>query len=309
MSNDDNDFDIENDEVAIEAEESEQDDKQTDEQPKFKYQKPEETEEDYAKRLGWKPKEKWKGEDDGHLSAEDFLKEREDSLAAQKIRNKEVINLNKTIMRQLAEVTKSQNEFRKEQQEKSKREAEFAYRRGVTDAENRLQAAVDDGDSRAAREAAKHLSELEKGYDAVKREQDQRQKNESPYTQEEMALMGEYMEDNPWYNANPELKQKMDKKFVRLMQKGLSVADALEEADDYIQPHVAQNLKPRMKAPLPIVGENSKGADKTQMLNDEYKQAFKDFMGYFDGASDADKADAKKEFFKDLPKEAYRRTR
>lgn len=290
-----------------ESEEDDSDDEDEESKPKFKYQKANESEEDYAKRLGWKPKEKWKGGEDGHLSAEDFLKEREDSVIAHKVRNKEMSSLNKAMMQQLAEIKITQQQQIKQQNEREKQMTELAYKRGLQDAKKRLKEAVSEGDNEAADQASDQIADIEKGYEKVKGDWKKQEEQQPIISAADQAILNEYIADNTWYSTNAEMRTKIDKKFMRLRSKGLSIPDALEESDDYIQVFIATLGKPRMKAPPSIAGEGRGSKAPEDNLTDEYKQGLKDFMEFFDDASKEDRAEAKAQYLSNLGKDAYRR--
>jgi len=138
---------------------------------------PVEAVEDKARRLGWRPKEEFKGDEERWIDADTFVKRGEEILpivqANNKALEKEVANLKKTLKEFSAHHTKVEQR---------------AYQAALRDLEARQAAAVEANDLGEVREITRELAELGKEV--------------APGPTEDPALT-DWKDDNPWFGKDP----------------------------------------------------------------------------------------------------------
>jgi hypothetical protein len=110
-----------------------------------------------AKRLGWVPKEEFKGDPDKHRSAEEFLERGEQMLPFLKRDNDKLHQSMTKLERQLAEQAQTFTKF----VEFSSKAEERAYNKAKADLEAKLDGAIETADVAGARQVRKELAEHE----------------------------------------------------------------------------------------------------------------------------------------------------
>lgn len=138
---------------------------------------PVEAVEDKARRLGWRPKEEFRGDETRWIDADTFVKRGEEVLpiiqANNKALEKEVANLKKTL-----------KEFSAHHSQVEQR----AYKAALRDLEARQAAAVEANDLGEVREITREIADL--GREAA------------PTNREDPALT-DWKDENPWFGKDP----------------------------------------------------------------------------------------------------------
>lgn len=159
-----------------------------------------------AKRMGWTPKEKFKGDPDRWISAEDFVARGENELPILRERNRtldrrlenterELSGLKTTMGEQTAVLTEFRDFARKGE------ERAFTRAKAELEAQHRRQVAAADVDGADA--TRRELVELETTKPAAKPADPLKDKTTTPQVHPEVL---EFVEREPWFNADDEMR-------------------------------------------------------------------------------------------------------
>lgn len=213
--------------------------------------------ESYAKVQGWAPKERWRGNPDDWISAEEFVNRGKEFQSTLKQKNQ---SLEKRLQEQedaLARFTT----FSTKMAEKGKQDAIDQIRR------EQKEALEDDDDKR--------YNELEERKEKVREDF----KVEAPVaTQQEPLEVTQFKRDNPWFDSDPMMRDYAIKYCD--LNAGLPIAQQLEGAKKYIVESFPQKFQnARRQAPTVVnrgsapTGKQSKGAKWTDLSDSEQRLA------------------------------------
>lgn len=141
-----------------------------------------------ARKMGWTPKDEFKGDPNHHIDAETFY-----------TRAVEFMPIAKATIKKLSNKIDQMEREQKKASEFFSKSEERAYHRALEDLRAKQEAAVESGDIEAFRAADKEADKLrsEMGKPAIdKPEVDEKERATS---------FGEWMEANPWYVMNEKL--------------------------------------------------------------------------------------------------------
>lgn len=174
-----------------------------------------------AKRLGWVPKDEFKGDPERHRSAEEFLERGQNLLP---ILQRDNERLHRTVDRLEKRMTEQLAVFSEFQQHSEKAE-ERAYKRAKAELEAKRDAAIQSADVDGARQAQRELDALTEDKPAPKPEA---RREEKPAVD---PVFASWMDENPWFNKDPELHGAAVKIYGVLEREkpGVAAAELLAE--------------------------------------------------------------------------------
>jgi len=178
-----------------------------------------------ARRLGWVPKEEFKGDPDKHRSAEEFLERGETILPILQRDNKRLHDGFNKLEKELRETRESAAGV----EELVRKQAEREYKKTLRDLERKLDAAIETADVTQARQIRAEITELQTGEPAPKREQKPIGEPDKPAVDPEIQS---WINDNDWFNKSAALRSYMSEEFGDLEKRnpGATKAEILAEA-------------------------------------------------------------------------------
>lgn len=147
-----------------------------------------------ARRLGWRPQEEFKGPADKWIDAEQFVQKGREILPIVQANNKA---LEKTVRDQAAKIAEMSQTLTEAKEFFGKAEKR-AYEAAVRDIESRLDAAVDAGDTAAARAITKEATDLAEEMKAAPKAADPNAGIAS--------ARDAWIAENPWFENDPDLR-------------------------------------------------------------------------------------------------------
>lgn len=152
-----------------------------------------------ARRLGWVPKEEFRGDPDKHRSAEEFLRRGEEILPILQRDNKRLHENFGKVERELKETRETLQSFAEFTQKNAERE----YKKSLRELEARLDAAIETADVSQARQLRKEIAELDGGPPAPKPKPEPVGEPDKPAVDPEVQT---WIEANPWFNNSASLR-------------------------------------------------------------------------------------------------------
>lgn len=165
-----------------------------------------------ARRLGWVPKEEFRGDPDKHRSAEDFLKRGDEILPLLQRDNKRLHEGFGKIEKELKETRETLQSFA----EFAAKGEERAYKRAKAELETKLDQATELADVPQARQIRREIEELDGGRTAPKPKPDPVGEPDKPETNPEIAA---WIEREEWFNRSKELRESAILEFSYLEKK------------------------------------------------------------------------------------------
>jgi hypothetical protein len=162
-----------------------------------------------ARRLGWVPKEEFRGDPDKHRSAEDFLKRGEEILPILQRDNKRLHENFGKVEKQLKETQETLQTY----SEFAKKAAEREYKKSLRELEAKLDAAIELADVSQARQLRKEIAELDGGDPAPKPKPEPVGEPDAPKVDPEVAS---WIEQNDWFNRSASLRTYAVEEFGEL---------------------------------------------------------------------------------------------
>lgn len=188
-----------------------------------------------ARRMGWRPKEEFRGPPDKWSSAEDFIARGENELPILRERNRnldrqlqttsETVAELKTRMEQTGEVLSSMREMSLKAEERAYKKA-----RAEIEEEQRTRAAA--ADVAGVTETQRKLEELDKEREAAKVVVvPVTAKPDAPTAKPRDPVAEQWIADNPWFTSDPEMNSTAQGIHTGMLQsrKDLSLAENLAE--------------------------------------------------------------------------------
>lgn len=177
-----------------------------------------------ARRLGWVPKDEFKGDPDKHRSAEEFLERGETILPILQRDNKRLHEGFGKLEKELKETRESAAGV----EELVRKQAEREYKKELRDLERRLDAAIETADVTQARQIRAEITELQGGEPAPKREPKPVGEVDQPKVDPEIQS---WITDNPWFDKSAALRSYAVEEYGELEQRypGKSRTELLAE--------------------------------------------------------------------------------
>jgi hypothetical protein len=175
-----------------------------------------------ARRLGWVPKEEFKGDPDKHRSAEEFLERGTNLLPLLQRDNERLHRTVDKVERELRETKEVLTEFR----DFASKSEERAYKRAKAELETKLDTAIQSADVDTARQARREIAALEE--ERVVKPAAEKKEAEKPKVD---PVFDAWLSENTWFNTDPALQGFATKVFGQLekAQPGRSPAELLAE--------------------------------------------------------------------------------
>lgn len=208
----------------------------------------EQTAEDRAKAMGWKPKENYKGPEDKWVEAEEFVRRADED-------PKEARKANHALMRKLQKLEQGQDDLIAHQQRELVAARQQEYARAQADIRRNHDAAIAEGDVEKAGKAWTAAEALT-----------QQQINEARapavtrMAGDDAAILAAWKEDNDWYGSNYKATQEANAYEDWLAKQGKPLAQRLKMTAEYIKNEVLESPKRRDEAPSAVYGQNNNGA-------------------------------------------------
>lgn len=225
------------------------------------------TVEDIAMKLGWSPKDKWRGPEDGWRDAATYL---EHTASETKSLRRGV----KDLRDQMQRLTSAQS---------AAMDRALAEQRGQLEA--KWEQAVDEGDKQAAREVQREIQQIDRQREAVDGQE---------------QVVADFIERNKeWFQKDDEATAYAIAQSQRLAGAGKSKADQLEEVDRLVRKRFPELFKDETPAPRKgapgVLSASTRAASPTprekgfsdlpQQAKDAWAQFDRDFKrrGFADG--------------------------
>lgn len=190
-----------------------------------------------ARRMGWKPKEEFRGPDERWTDAASFVEkgisEYPILLDRYKVLDDRAAQTERALREAQGKIGE-QTEVLRELAEHNKKAVEAAYKRGKSEIEARMEVAVAHADTDGFRRAQQELTQLEQS----KTEQlakpaatTQQEARQPPQQVQVDPVVERWVADNPWFRADPEAGAFAESLHVRLRvtKPNLSMAENLAE--------------------------------------------------------------------------------
>lgn len=182
------------------------------------------TVEERAKRMGWAPKDDFKGDPARWVDAATYVKNGEESLPILRERNRKM-------ERDLAEKDKALKEFKAF----NERVEESAYKRAKAEIEANLKAATKAGDEAGVTQAAEELAQIER---------ERGKKEAAPKTDPEFDG---WVAENRWYTDDADLNEEAEAEAFRLRKRMSTGREPALEGVAFLD-KVKANLKAKFPA-------------------------------------------------------------
>lgn len=267
--------------------------------------------EERARRIGWVPKDEFRGDPDKWSPAADFLERGERTLPILLERNRKIDDKlgrveteNKALKKQLDEMNGTLKEARDtfvEFRQSTANVERRAHERAREELREEMKTAVKSADLAAYDLAEAKLTELDKTAPKViepaqrrepeKREPEKREpeKTEQPGTAEPSEAVKRWADANPWFKNgdenDPEAAEDAISLFATNMRKGMAEEDnlaAVRKKIEVLHPHLFENT--RRSAPAPVIppsgggGRRQRGNSRTfEDLPQDAKDAYTRF--------------------------------
>lgn len=147
-----------------------------------------------AERMGWTPKERFKGDPDKWIAADEFLKRGEQLMPLLQANNRKLETANKKLASEVADMRQTMERFAEHHTKTEQR----AYERALSDLKGQASAAAEMGDANAVNRITGEIADL--AADAAKSKEAPKPK---PAPSEDVTeAQEEFFEANPWFNTD-----------------------------------------------------------------------------------------------------------
>lgn len=209
---------------------------------------PTEAVESKARRLGWRPKEEFKGDEGRWVDADTFVKRGEEILPIVQANNKALEKEIKGLKATLKEF--ADNYTRVEQR---------AYATALRDLEARQAQAVEDNDVQAVRQITREMADLNKEV-----------RDPEPATPTEDPLLTDWKDDNPWFGQDAIMRGAAVEIVNELIADGVTdLGRQLRAVDKRMREAFPQKFgNARRAAPQTVEGGVSRARTGAKTIND-----------------------------------------
>ena len=199
--------------------------------------------EDIARSQGWRPKEEYEGDKTKWVPADEFLRRKPlfDKIHEQ---SKLLKNYEKAIIDTQETVKKIEERTRREEQEK--------YQRQLDEIKAQRRAAIREGDEETVDRLDEQLKRVENAKPAEPaRPEAQQEEQQAP--KEILDWVGR----NKWYEQDEDLRDFMNAKQMQNLQRGMSVAEALQASEKQVRQAFSHKFEnPNKDKPSPAIPRN-----------------------------------------------------
>lgn len=179
-----------------------------------------------ARRMGWKPQVEYKGDKSKWVDAAEFVRQAEEDAPA----------LRKTVhqlQRHVAKTERGVQQIIAHQARMAAEERKRGYEQAIADLDVKLDKAVEDGDTVAARKITKSKSELVR--QQVAEEARPAEPQDDGPGEDDRTVLSAWMEKNPWYNDDFRKTEAANKYEDFLARKGTPLEKRLKMTTEYIE--------------------------------------------------------------------------
>lgn len=234
--------------------------------------------EDLARKMGWRPKEEFRGKPETWEDAETFLKKAEEDYPRKSAANARLEAEVKKMSRQI--------DAMREHSERVAQETERRTREKVLEELNQKHlTAVAEGD---VNEAHRIVLERDKVVAPPQQQQSPRDR----------AVIEAWAEENQWYNDDPMMAEAAVKYEDLLAKRGVPLAERLKQTTEYVKRKFPNDFNPVRKpaqAPQGVVGSRNGVVHTTKPKAGSYEALTRDAKRKCDDFVASMKADGKSE--------------
>lgn len=209
-----------------------------------------------ARRLGWVPKEEFKGDPEKHRSAEEFLERGSNLLPLLQRDNERLHRTVDKVERELRETKEVLTEFR----DFASKSEERAYKRAKAELESKLDGAIQSADVDTARQARRELAELESEQRQVPKVEP---KKEEPKAD---PVFQSWIAENDWFNKSESLRGYATEIFGELerSQPGRPASELLAETKNKVMDKFPERfgINPRREGAAAVAAPQGGAAPK-----------------------------------------------
>lgn len=192
-------------------------------QEEFDGQAPEGNEiEATARRLGWRPKEEYKGPADKWVDAPEYIRQAEEEFPKLK-------HANKSLERKLAKLENGMAEVLEHQKRQIAKTREDAYNEGMAAIEAKYKQAVAAGDVEGAEKAWKAKEALDK------QTRQPEQPAQKRLSDDDTETLRSWMDENKWFKRSKSMREEAQGFEQSLAEEGVPLAERLEQTTQHIQ--------------------------------------------------------------------------
>ena len=177
----------------------------------------EQTTEDKARAQGWVPKEEFRGGEENHKTAEEFLAVGEKISGIQKERNDKLLNEVRELKKQNENFTEMMRDFKDTHSKEMKAAREDAYNRAKLELKERQIKAVEEQDVDGFEKVQKEIDQLEN-------EKNKPEPKKKPVANEPPKEFVAFQAKNDWYGKDKELTESADFEGFKMQQEGAIMA-------------------------------------------------------------------------------------
>lgn len=196
--------------------------------------------EDQARKMGWVPKEEFKGDESNWVSAEKFVERGENHIGLLK---KKLENSDKKI----AEMHETLKQFG-DHHKKTLAAEQKRHEKMVKDLKKQQREAVELGDTNEYDRLEQEIADAEEMAPAEKEKASKKDEIPNEVTQ--------FIDRNPWFNSDMELNAAAQAMHTALLssQPGMSLDDNLKETEKRIQQMFPEKFGKKSRQPSPVEG-------------------------------------------------------
>lgn len=183
--------------------------------------------EDKATRMGWRPKDEFKGDDSKWVDAAEYVRRGEEILPIVQANNAKLEKAVRDANKRIADMNRTMSEFAEHHTKTEQR----AYQRAVKEIADRQAAAVEANDLQGVQDATEEYAEL-------KREMATKPgpKLDKAAADPEFATAMETWKDrNPWYQEDPAMTDAAAAFCARLNAQGVPMVEQLAQAEKFVR--------------------------------------------------------------------------
>lgn len=201
----------------------------------------EQTIEDKAKAQGWVPKEEFRGGEENHKTAEEFLAVGEKISGVQKERNDKLLTEVRELKKQNENFTEMMKDFKDTHSKEMKATREDAYNRAMLDLKEKQLKAVAEADVDEFEKTQKEIGKLEKANEPIKKEE--------PISKELPKEFVSWQSKNDWYGKDKELTEWADFEGGRLANVQMPAEEWYGEVEKRVKEKYPDKFKTKTETP------------------------------------------------------------
>jgi hypothetical protein len=226
-----------------------------------------------ARRMGWRPRDEYRGPPGQWRDAEEFLRRGQDILPIVRKdlqRERERNNNMESEIRALRTTVDEQKAVMDDLLKMARTASESGYRRAMEELNAQKRAAAQAGDVATVVSIDEKIEEIREERAASTVPVAQKPKEAAPAPAQKPAAPQEvvdFIADNPWFNTDTVLHKAMEAEHIALLEEapGLSLEDNLRQAKDAVMARYPRKfgIDPAKKPPAPVEEEEEEVTQQT----------------------------------------------